>query len=230
MSEQTISYLDNLPEEINLTVNPGDFLKFHVIALSGLNASKINVEVKENGYFEGVIADLAAWSGHIAVNVNLVGEGAECSWHLASLSSGNDRKTFETSVIHSVNNTTALMSDYGITRDNSKIVFSGNSVIEKDASKSKTRQEAKIIVFDETSDGIASPALIIKNNDVVASHAAVVGRLNEDHLFYLRSRGLNEEEAKRIIALGYLKPVERFFSDEDKKQLDEAIERRISDD
>lgn len=230
MAEKVLSYYNEIPSNLHLIVENGDILKLHVLATEAFNEAKIVIDVKENGIFEGAIADLASWSGRLYLNVNLLGEGAECSFHLSSLSSGNDKKVFETSVDHAVNGTTALMSNYGISRDSSKMVFSGTSSIEKGAKKSNTRQEAKIIVFDETSDGIASPVLVIKDNDVIASHAAIVGRLNEDHLFYLRSRGLSKDEAKRIIALGYLKPIERFFEEADREKLNEIIERRISHD
>lgn len=230
MSEQIISYHNEIPANLHLVVKNGDILKLHIIATEKLNSGSIDIDIEENGTLIGALADLASWSGKIEVSVRLLGPRSDCSFHVSSLSSGEDKKIFETSVTHSVNETRALMSNYGISRDESKIVFSGTSTIEKDAKKSNTRQEAKIIVFDETSDGVASPALVIKDNDVIASHAAVVGRLNEDHLFYLRSRGLSEEEAKRIIALGYLKPIGRFFEESEREKLNEIIERRISDD
>lgn len=230
MSEKVISYQDEIPANLHLIVENGDILKLEVIALNNFSASNIVIDVKENASLTGALADFASWSGLIEVTINLLGEGAQCAFHVASLSSGSDKKVFQTSVNHLVSQTTALMSNYGISRDSSKIVFAGASTIEKEAKKSSTRQEAKIIVFDETSDGVASPSLVIKDNDVIASHAAVVGRLNEDHLFYLRSRGLSEEEAKRIIALGYLKPIGRFFGESDRNRLNEVIERRIADD
>ncbi len=94
--------------------------------------------------------------------------------------------------------------------------------------KSKTRQEAKIIVFDEKCRGKASPVLNISENDVEASHGAAVGKLNEMHLFYLMSRGLSKEEAKRLITLGYLKPIEnRFEEDTIKERINQAIEGGI---
>lgn len=117
------------------------------------------------------------------------------------------------------------MSNYGICQDNSRLTFTGVSSIEKYAVKSNTRQEAKIIVFDQGADGKCSPVLKIDENDVIASHGATVGKLNDSHLFYLMSRGLSEEEAKRLITLGYLKPVVEYFSDEDlRKKILSCIE------
>jgi Fe-S cluster assembly protein SufD len=55
--------------------------------------------------------------------------------------------------------------------------------------------------------------LKIDENEVEASHAATVGRVNEDHLYYLQSRGLTKSDAKRLITLGYLQPIIRYFTD-----------------
>jgi Fe-S cluster assembly protein SufD len=104
-----------------------------------------------------------------------------------------------------------LMSNYGIAEDTSKLVFAGVSEIQKGAKKTHTPAKSpKIIVFDPKADALASPILKIGENDVEASHAAVVGRLSEEHLFYLESRGVDEAMAKRLITLGYLKPIELF--------------------
>ena len=71
------------------------------------------------------------------------------------------------------------------------------------------------MVFDEKSTGIAKPILKIDENSIEASHAAVVGKINDEHLFYLVSRGLSEAEAKELITLGYLKPILKGFQDEE---------------
>ena len=68
-----------------------------------------------------------------------------------------------------------------------------------------------------------SPILKIDENDIEASHAAVVGKINDEHIFYLTSRGLSEEEAKRLITLGYLKPIMTGFADDEMKNEIEAL-------
>ena len=82
-------------------------------------------------------------------------------------------------------------------------------------------------MFDERCVAQASPILCIDENDVQASHAAVVGKLNEEHIYYLLSRGLSLADARRLISLGYLKPIEAFFEGETRNRIEEAIERGI---
>jgi Fe-S cluster assembly protein SufD len=223
-----ITYVDAIPEKASFLVPEEGSLKLLLASFGKLKDLEIEVSVKKNGTFQGAFADFSSFSGKVILNVRLLGEGASCDWHLASMASKEEKKSFLTSVIHEAPHTTARMSNYGIAREKSFLTFAGTSEILHGSRQSVTRQDAKIIVFDCTADGLASPILKISENDVDASHAAVVGRLNEEHLFYLESRGIGEEEAKRLIALGYLKPIENFFSDQSLvARIDSAIEGGI---
>jgi Fe-S cluster assembly protein SufD len=227
-SSKIITYIDNIPSHLSLVVNPNEEMHLELASFSLMKNAIIDVDVYENASFIGAYADFSTGSFAFNVNVHLKGEGASCLWKLASLSKNADKKVFEPSVYHEVGHASALMSNYGIVRDSSSLIFAGESVIKKGSIKSSTRQEAKIIVFDKDGSGRASPILRIGDNDVLASHSASIGRLNEEHLFYLESRGLSHEEAKRLITLGYLKPIEDYFSDSNiKNRIDMAIEGGI---
>lgn len=196
-----------------------------LVSLQSIVASEIIINVEKDGVFDGVFADFSNFSSSFSLTVNLLEEGAKCVWHLASLSSKQNKKEYRTDVIHQAPHTEALVSNYGIARGESDLLFKGASSILKGSVSSNTKQEAKIIVFDPLAKGLASPVLKIDENDVIASHAAVVGRLNEDHLFYLASRGIDLPLAKRLIAFGYLRPVVDRFDDENlRKKLCEAVE------
>ena len=155
-------------------------------------------------------------------------EGANAVVKLASLSANNDDKVINISINHIVGKTYGKVDNYGVCKDNGKLLFAGTSHIFEKASKSKTQQNAKIMVFDEASNAIAKPILKIDENDVEASHAAVVGKINDEHLFYLTSRGLSEADAKQLITFGYLKPILTGFSDENTRDyISSLIERRM---
>ena len=209
-------YVNDLPKELNIDVEEDSTYRLNIASLANIEDEvNIIVNVHDNATFIGAMADFAPNSLRFNLTVNLLGEGSKADWHLATLSSKNVKKTYITSVNHISTHTEALVSNYGIATEESKIVFTGISAVKENAIKTNTRQEAKIIVFDQNASGLASPDLEISNNDVIASHAAVVRKLNEEHLFYLESRGLSENEAKRLIALGYLKPVEDYFTDKE---------------
>ena len=111
------------------------------------------------------------------------------------------------------------MQNYGVVLNQSTLIFTGDSTIYEDVKDAETHQTARIIVFDEGSKAQADPILNIYHNDVVAaSHAATVGRVNAEHLYYLNSRGLTELEAKQIITKGYLMPILGLIDDDGLKE------------
>ena len=84
------------------------------------------------------------------------------------------------------------------------------------------------MVFDKASNAIAKPILKIDENDIEASHAAVVGKINDEHLFYLTSRGVDEMAAKQLITYGYLKPILNGFKEEQiREHISSLIEGRM---
>jgi len=223
-----ITLIDEQIKNMELVVPNGESLVLNLAAFKGFPNTSISVKVQSNASFNGAFADFSSGSGKFIINVDLIGDGSRCDWHLSSLANDVDRKIFDTSVTHNAKNTEAEMSNYGITQGSSHLTFTGISSIKNGSIKTITRQVAKIIVFDPLSDGKCSPILKIDENDVEASHAAIVGRLNEDHLFYLLSRGISLNAARRLITLGYLKPVEQYFNDEKLiERIDASIEEGI---
>ncbi len=173
-------------------------------------------------------ADFCFGDENFEVNINLKGENSKAIWRLATLASNDDKKRISVSFNHEDINTYSEMNNYGVSKDDSEIRFLGTSTIKNKAKKSAAHQNARIMVFDERCRAEADPVLCIDENDVEASHASVVGKINEDHVFYLCSRGLSESEAKKLITLGYLNPIIEFFDDENSKNnIAIAIEKKV---
>ena len=223
-----ITLLDDQIENGEFRVEPGQSLHLNLASFSGFPNHEIYVKVLSNGVFKAAFADFSKGSGKLKVYIDLAGEGASAEWHCASICDGTSEKVLDVNLIHSAQHTKGLVSNYGISEDAARLSFLGTSEIKKGAAGSSTRQVAKIVVFDEGCIGKAMPILKIDENDVSASHAAVVGKLNESHLFYLTSRGIPLAAARRLLTLGYLKPIESHFEDEAlRKKIDEAIEGGI---
>ncbi|MBP5216831.1 MAG: SufD family Fe-S cluster assembly protein [Bacilli bacterium] len=223
-----LTYVNEQIQDLSLVVKEGETTQLNFASFSQFPQAKIDIRVASNGHLDVAFADFSEGKGKLSVAIYLEGEGASCNWHLSSLTRGDSQKVFDISLSHVVPHTEGAVSNYGITLGQSRLSFQGISKIANGAKGAKTRQAAKIIVFDPESRGECSPILAIDENDVAASHAAVVGKLNDEHLFYLESRGLPPKEAKRLITLGYLKPVLAYFTDEAlKKRIEEAIEGGI---
>ena len=211
---------------INVNKNSESTISF--LAKTNLDGYTITINIRENSKVEGYLADFTQNKESFKFVSNLLERNAVMNWHLASLTAGSDNKTFDISVNHISPATFARMDNYGVCKDDGRLVFSGISTINNGAKGSKTHQNSKIMVFDKLSNGIAKPILKIDENDIEASHAAVVGKINDEHLFYLTSRGLTESAAKELITFGYLKPIMNGFVDENiKEEISTLIEGRM---
>ena len=224
-NEEKWLYLSNYTEDIYLhfELTSHSILHLSTFAKEPVKNLKISANLAENSKLIVYFADFASEINTSNIDINLNEPGANVEWHLASLSGENDKKEISVSVYHNAPNTVANVEKYGVAKDNSKLVFSGTSHILNGSSKSKTHQAAKIMVFDPKSDAIAKPILKIDENDIEASHAAAVGKISDEHIFYLTSRGLTNDEAKMLITLGYLKPIFRGFDDDKVKYINETM-------
>lgn len=217
-------------DDMFLELNDHAHLILKILNIDNNKNIKISAKVGQNSELIVIFADFSKDSFSLQSCVDLVGENASCKWHLATLSNDVSKKVFDVSFNHDVGHTDALMDNYGVARGKSSIVFTGCNHIKNGSVKSSTNQVAKIIVFDKEANGVASPILRIDENDVNASHSAVVGQLNSDHMFYLMSRGLNKEEARELITRGYLQPIVQYFNEVNKQKIELAIKEELSND
>lgn len=223
--ERVLEYSDF--SDINLTLNEGSKLTLKLANFSIDKEIKILGKIGKYASLAVVFADFSQGNSKIYSKIDLVEEGAKCDWHLATLANKKDKKIFDISFNHLVGKTEAIMDNYGVARNESKILFTGCNKIFEGAKFSNTKQNAKIIVFDKDAQGVASPILKIDENEVQASHGAIVGQLNNEHMFYLMSRGLTRDEARTIITLGYLKPVSEKFSNEIQSKIENTIKEAM---
>lgn len=214
--------------KIQITQNDYSSLRIECLFSKDHKETEITANLGQNAEIVGFFADFSTSKFVNKVDIHLNKEGASARWKVASLSSKDDNKTFDISLYHHKGNTNGVIDNYGVCKDDGKLVFSGTSHIEKNSKNSKTKQNAKIMVFDRYSNAIAKPILKIDENEIEASHAATVGKVSDDELFYLTSRGLSESTAKELITLGYLKPIVLEFKDEEiQAQIMSFIEGRM---
>lgn len=212
---------------INFVIDTHSEVKFSFLQVNSIDIS-FTGNVKESSNLTCYYADFSKDEVKLSTNINLIGREAECIWNLASLASNKDNKEFDVSIYQRNLKTVAHINNYGVARDESRLLFSGICHILNGSHESKAHQNSKIMVFDEKSDAVAKPILKIDDNDIEASHAAVVGKISDDHMFYLTSKGLSENEARELITYGYLKPILNGFSDEKlQEEISHLIEKGV---
>ena len=229
-SNESNLYLYNILKDNCLSFELKESVTLHlsIFANQGLENVKIYANLANNSRIIVYFADFSTEKVSLNASINLNDEGATCEWHLASLSANKDNKDIAVNIYHNAPSTFGRIDNYGVCKDNGKLLFSGISHIIKGCHQSKSHQNAKIVVFDPECIAKAKPVLKIDENDIEASHAATVGKVSDEHIFYLTSRGLSLEEAKMLITLGYLKPILKGFDSSIQTEIDSLIERRLS--
>jgi Fe-S cluster assembly protein SufD len=130
---------------------------------------------------------------------------------------------------HVAPNCTSDLLFKGALRDHSRAVYSGWVHVRPDAQKTNAMQTSRNIVLSEHAKADAIPNLEIEANDVRCGHAASVGPVDEDAIFYLTSRGIPRAEAERLIVSGFFQEVlDRVKIDEVRKGAEQAIQDELA--
>jgi Fe-S cluster assembly protein SufD len=129
---------------------------------------------------------------------------------------------------HVAPNCTSDLLYKGALRDHSRAVYSGWVHVRPDAQKTNAMQTSRNIVLSEHAKADAIPNLEIEANDVRSGHAASVGPVDEDAIFYLTSRGIPRAEAERLIVAGFFQEVlDRVKIDEVREGAEKAIQDEL---
>ena len=144
------------------------------------------------------------------------------------MAEASKRKTLRRALFTLARNTEGFILKHGVMKDAASSIFNGIGKIEKGASGANAVQESRVLMLSERARGDANPILLIDEDDVMAGHAASVGRVDPMQLYYLMSRGITQAEAERLIIHGFLAPVvEKLPIEAVKRQLIEIIERKV---
>ena len=146
-------------------------------------------------------------SRDIDVAIDLVGEGAEVSLKGLYLCGGDERVNFRILMHHRAPGCVSRQLFNGIAAGSSRVTFDGRIIVAPDAQKTEAYQENHTLLLSDSARVESRPQLEIYADDVQCSHGATTGYLNPDELFYLRSRGIPEAEARRLQMIAFLAPV-----------------------
>lgn len=158
----------------------------------------------------------------------LAGEGADA--RALGLFFAAGRQHFEHRVVsrHEAPRAYSNLLYKGALKDQAHTVFFGNLVVPPGAPGTDAYQTNRNLVLNEGARADTIPFLEIETAEVKCSHAGAVGRVDEEHLFYLQARGVGEAAAKRLIVLGFLQEVlEQVELEELRAELEAAVERKL---
>ena len=137
------------------------------------------------------------------IQAGLNGEGAECTLDGLYVTDGRQHIDHHTHIDHNVPRGTSRELYKGVLNGTSRAVFNGKVIVRPDAQQSDAAQTNRNLLLSEHAEIDTKPQLEIWADDVKCSHAATVGQLDAGQVFYLRSRGLDEETARALLTYGF---------------------------
>lgn len=196
--------------EVDLDVADGGSLRF--LAVQGLDhaASAVvhqRMTLGRDATGRAGEVGLGAKLGRLDLGVNLAGDGASSEVVGLYFGEGNQTLDYRMMINHSGRATTSDVFLKGAVEDEAQSVFTGLLRIEKDAQKTSTFETNRNLVLSDDAKAHSVPNLEILCDDVVCGHGSSVGPLEEEHLYYLQSRGLGKQRAERLLIKGFFREV-----------------------
>ena len=191
---------------INCFLDEGASLNHIKIQSDSQKAVNINkVYVKQNRDSQYTFFHLALDSqlSRLDIKNDLNGEGAECSLNGLSLSSENEQLGSHILTNHYSPNCSSSQNFKNILYGNSSGIFNGKTVVHQNAQKTDSKQSNKNLILSNNALMNSNPQLEIYADDVKCSHGSTTGALDEDAIFYLRSRGLSLINAQKLLLEGF---------------------------
>ena len=223
------NYKGNLtPCNFIINVDENSSLNRFSILVDNNSNQKINREINNHNYYQSMQIDLSTCNIDNSENINLLKEEAYSNVIAGIYAINKSIKKYQTNLNHYVANCESKAQLFAINNDNAHVNIYTDAYIKNKAVGSKTNQEGRIINLSDKCSGIVLPNLHIDENDVEASHSCSVGSVNEDHLYYLQTRGLSPLQARNILIIGYFNPIlENIENEKIKEEIIGILQQRI---
>ena len=186
-------------------------------------------EVARDAKLDWVAVGFGSARGRVRMETKLAGEGAEAKVTGAYAPHFRQHVDFDTTQEHAAAHTFSDLAFRGILSGRSSAVWRGVIKVDPGAQQTDAFQECRNLLLSKRAHVDAIPGLEILANDVRCTHAAAIAQIDKDQLFYLRSRGLPEPQAQRLVIEGFMAElIERFEEGPVREVLAGALERRLA--
>ncbi len=195
---------------VELYVREGASLRYSTIENWSKNMMNLNTKralVEKNGTIEWISGTFGSHITMLYPSSILKGEGAKSEFTGISFASKGQNLDTGTKVVHAAPNTSSTINSRSISKDGGISVYRSSINILPEATGTKSSIICESLMMDSSSRTDTIPAMDIRNNQVDIGHEAKIGRISDDAVFYLMTRGLTEEQAKAMIVRGFAEPV-----------------------
>ncbi len=184
--------------------------------------------VERDGRLQWTIGALGARLAKVNQHVALVGEGAEAEVNGVMFTEGRQQLAYHTLQLHEKPRCKSDLLYKGALQDHSRLVWRGMIHVDPGAVKTHAYQRNDNLMLSQTARVDSIPGLEILADDVICTHGATTGRVDESLIFYACSRGLTRKEAVRMIVSGFFQQVfDRIPVESVREALGQAIGRRV---
>ncbi|NCT55723.1 Fe-S cluster assembly protein SufB [bacterium] len=178
----------------------------------------------ENSVMEWVDGNIGSKLTMKYPSVYLLGEGARGEVLSLAYANSSQHQDTGTKMIHLAPNTSSNVISKSISQGTGRSSYRGIVHIAKNAKNSKSNVECDALLINKNSRTDTYPFIKVNNSSSRVGHEASVSKVNEEQLFYLMSRGLNEEQAKALIVSGFIEPIVKLLPMEYAVELNRLIE------
>ena len=223
--DKSVSCFNN--HNFNILINKNSNLKNYIFDLNknqNLRYSFTNIDIYENSNSENFIYSSGSKFSKYEINTNLKEKYSSAFINGIINLDKNNHHEIKTNINHLAENTKSYQLIKSVLNDKSTGVYQGKIFVNDQAQKTDGYQLSKALLLNENTEFNGKPELEIYADDVKCSHGSTSGNLDENSIFYLMSRGLNYDQAKKLLIDGFINDViEKITNIEIQKYLKEAI-------
>lgn len=197
---------------VELFVKDGARLRYSTIENWSKNMYNLNTKraiVGAHGTIEWVSGSFGSHVSCLYPMSILNGEGAHCEFTGITFAGEGQFLDTGSKVVHNAPYTTSNVNAKGISKSGGAQIYRGLLKIGKNAEHSKATVSCESLMLDDISQSDTIPAVIVENDNVDIGHEAKIGRISDEAIFYLMTRGISEEEARAMLVRGFAEPISK---------------------
>lgn len=195
---------------VELYVGKNSTLRYSTIENWSKNMFNLNTKralVEEGGKIEWISGSFGSAVSYLYPMSVLKGDNSKSEYTGITFSGKGQNLDTGTKVKHIGKNTTSVINAKSISKDGGQNTFRSSVTIGKNAKNSKSSISCTSLILDDISTSDTIPAIDVRTSDGEVGHEASIGKINENDIFYLMSRGLSEQDAKTLIISGFANPI-----------------------
>jgi len=218
---------------VDISVGRGASVRHYRVQQLGSRAlwfDTLSATLARDAKYRLYMISLGALSARSTVNIQLAGERADVGCYAASVADMHQSHDHFVLVDHLVPRAVTEQTFRGIAAGRARVGFNGKIVVRKDAHGTDSRQSLKGLLAGPEAEIDVRPQLEIYTDDVKCSHGATAGKLDDNMLFYLLSRGLDRDTAQRLLKWAFLEDVvARIEVPELRRQIEQSLAGQLNE-